>query len=279
MTNGRSLLGRMVSRPSAAKEEETEPRAYSPMEFDRGLCIITELQRDYASWKTPTRAVTRTDEVEDGEKEVPIPMARVDLCGYSRRMETVVEAIRNQAFSGNPLGSEASGAVVRRVALTHGLGALYDHPVIEEAREVRRDFYGRAIRELRNADERELIADFLRVSSVEITVAGGTKRSQPVYITEPTKNEFYRLGKDLGVSYSSLGILCVALTFCQQDDGVAHPVHRAEWAEQVADFLRRVDVRTAGGDALIRRFLNRVRTRPPDRDDGGKIRTRPGGKE
>lgn len=270
MSGANSLMGAMTTKPRRTKKEtEVNPDAYDPRAFDLGLDLIGELQANYPEWKEPTTTIT--DQETGEEKKVPVRIKRIDLSSYPNPMLTTGDAICAQAFAGNPFGSQASEAVVLRIAASHGIAALYEHPAVELARDVANDYYSDHVKKINDADVRELIADWLRTTRAEITIPGGSKKTKPIYLPEGTANEVIGLAKNLGVTQSSLGVLCIALTFCQQPDEVAHPVHREEWAELVATFLRRIERRAEGTDALIRCFTRKIRVK-------GRRKPKPKGK-
>lgn len=235
--------------------ESLDPGAFNPHEFDSGLSIIDELRDNYRLYKEGQSAYSvnfeEPDAKNDGknnrreEKRPPVPMTRVELSGFPASLQTPLDAIRARAFAG-PVQSQPSETIITWIAAGHGVEAFYAHDVVEEAREVRREFYSM---DFDDVDAQELIADWVRVCRVEVTTAGGSKARKVLRVPDPVAAELRGLAGELGVSVSSVGILAIALSLCQQE--VTHEKHREQWAEQVAGFLRRIELRAKGVEALM----------------------------
>lgn len=201
--------------------------SYDPREFHQPASLLAALSG---------RRADAFDILEVEEKR------RLDIKGFPASLQTPLSKIRSRADRRgcNP----PADSTVTTLAIQQGVTALYSHPAIIAAREVRERIYRS---DFEDPAVEQLLADWVEVARVEVAVAGSSRR-KVVYVPEPLKNELGRLAADLGVNLNSLATLCCAVSLVGQPETQTKVAE--EWAGKVEQFLRSVNLRAFGAKLL-----------------------------
>lgn len=201
--------------------------SYDPREFCRPVSILAVLSG---------RSIDPHDLLEDEEKR------QLEITSFPSSLQTPLNKIRSRVVA--PSCNPPADSTVTTHALQQGVTALYSHPAIIAAREVRERVYQS---DFNDPTVEQLLADWVSVARVEVAVAGSSFR-KVVYVPESLKNELGNLARDLGVARNALAALCCAVSLVGQKE--MQPKVAAEWAGRVETFLRSVDRRAYGTKLL-----------------------------
>ena len=217
------MTARRVARIPYQPRAVQDPGSFDPREFAPDFDVIHELRANYPVYAEADAWLTMTD--------------------FPDAVRTALDKIQARCFQ---VGAKPALAGVICACLAHGLEALYEHPDVVALGEVKDDFNKS---DLEDAEAEEVLAGWLRVARMEVSIPGGSRRRQNVRIPDALKGELFHLAAELGVTASSLGVLAIMLTLSTQE--AVHPDQRERMAGAVAAFIRRIHWRAAGTRALM----------------------------
>jgi hypothetical protein len=170
----------------------------------------------------------------------------LSLMGFPDSLITAIDKIRRRAFFGSSrVGFSAAAAC----CLEHGVEVLDEHATITTIQRLKSRF-DFMVNE--DGDAEEVVASFFRTFSVVVSMPGANKRKN-LHIPTSIKSRLSGLAEDLGVEISSFAVICMMVTISAQQ--CVNAQQRESFAKLVMAFLRRLELRVKGTEALMERLL------------------------